>query len=156
MKNLTILAISLLWFVAGIAQSPMMAQAIEKSAKTTEAGIIHLNKEQFKKLVYDYEKNDEWKYEGSIPAIVDFYADWCRPCKMVGPVLAELQSEYGGKIQVYKVNTQYEQELAAAFGISGIPAFLFIPVEGKPSMTTGAIPKESFEKYIDEILKVKK
>ena len=114
----------------------------------------HLTKETFKSKLFDYEKNKEWKYQGKLPAIVDFYADWCGPCKMVAPVLEELAKEYEGKIDVYKIDTDKEQELAGAFGINSIPSILFIPKDGKPQMSVGALPKEGFKKCITDILKV--
>lgn len=94
----------------------------------------HLTTQEFKDLVFDYTKEQEWKYNGKLPAIIDFYADWCGPCKMVAPVLEELSSEYEGKLNIYKVDTEKEQELAAVFGIQSIPTFLFIPAEGQPMM----------------------
>ena len=115
----------------------------------------HLTQETFKEKVFDYEKNKDWKFEGDKPAIIDFYADWCGPCKMVAPILEELSSEYKGKLDIFKVNTEEQQELAAAFGIRSIPAILFIPKEGQPQMTMGALPKETFKKTIEDVLKVK-
>lgn len=112
----------------------------------------HLTKETFQKKVFDYENNKEWKFEGELPAIVDFYADWCGPCKMVAPILEQLSEEYKGRIDVYKVDTEAEQELAAVFGIRSIPSLLFIPKGGKPQMAMGAMPKESFDQAINEIL----
>lgn len=112
----------------------------------------HLTKETFLKKVYDYEQNKEWKYEGALPAIIDFYADWCGPCRTVAPVLEQLSKEYEGKITIYKVDTEAEQELAAVFGIRSIPSLLFIPKEGKPQMAMGALPKESFVQAIDNVL----
>jgi len=94
----------------------------------------HLNKERFLKEVFNYEANKDWKYEGKIPCIIDFYADWCQPCKIVAPILEELSKEYEGKINIYKVNTEEETELAAAFGIKSIPSILFCPKEGQPQM----------------------
>ena len=119
-------------------------------------GVIHLDKEQFKKLVFDYENNKEWKYQGDKPAILDFYADWCGPCRMLSPVLAEVQKEYGGKIQVYKVNTDKERELAATFGIRSLPTVVFIPLEGQPQAILGFRPKEEIENVIKNVLKVEK
>ena len=116
----------------------------------------HLTKDTFVKKVFDFENNQEWKFTGELPAIVDFYADWCGPCKMVAPVLEELGKEYKGQIDIYKVDTEKEQELAAAFGIRSIPSILFIPKEGKPQMAMGALPKESFEQAIGDVLKVRK
>ncbi len=116
----------------------------------------HLTKETFKAKVYNWEENKDWKYEGSIPCMIDFYADWCGPCKMVAPVLEELQKEYGDKIVIYKVNTEDQQELAGMFGIQSIPSLLFVPVDGQPQMAMGALPKPTFEKAIADVLKVEK
>ena len=118
--------------------------------------IEHLTKETFLNKVFNYEKNKEWKFEGEKPCLIDFYADWCGPCKMVAPVLEELAKDYQGKLDVYKVNTEDEQELAAAFGIRSIPSFLFIPVEGQPQMAMGALPKETFIKAFKDVLGVEK
>lgn len=115
---------------------------------------IKLTTEDFKQKVFDYTKNQEWKYEGTLPAIVDFYADWCGPCKMVAPVLEQLAKQYEGKLLIYKVDTEAEAELSAVFGIRSIPTFLFIPVEGAPMMQPGAFPKNVFEKVIEEHLVV--
>jgi thioredoxin len=114
----------------------------------------HLTKETFLEKVFDYEKNQEWKYNGDIPAVIDFWAPWCGPCKMVGPILEELSEEYKGKINVYKVNTDDEQELGAVFGIRSIPSLLFIPVVGQPKMAVGALPKESLKQAIEKELLV--
>jgi len=113
----------------------------------------HLTEKTFKQKVMDYDKNPkQWVFEGDKPAIVDFYADWCRPCKMIAPYLEELSAEYAGKIDVYKVNTDEERELAAVFGIESLPTVLFIPMQGRPSSQLGAMPKESYKKIIDEFL----
>ena len=116
----------------------------------------HLTKETFKRKVFDYETNKEWKYEGERPCIIDFYADWCGPCKMVAPVLEELSTDFSGKMDIYKVNTEEEQELASVFGIRSIPSFLFIPVNGQPQMAMGALPKETFIKAFKDVLGVEK
>jgi thioredoxin 1 len=116
---------------------------------------IKLTTEDFKKKVLDYTTQQEWKYQGTLPAIIDFYADWCGPCKMVAPVLEELAKEYEGKLLIYKVDTEVEQELAAVFDIRSIPTFLFIPLEGQPMMQPGALPKNVFKKVIDEHLVVR-
>ncbi len=115
---------------------------------------VHLNKETFLEKVFDYEKNKDWKYNGDVPAIIDFWAPWCGPCRMVGPVIDELSEEYNGKVNFYKINTDEEQELAGAFGIRSIPSLLFIPMEGQPKMAVGALPKENLKKVIDEELLV--
>ena len=114
----------------------------------------HLTIETFKKKVFDYEANKDWKFEGELPCIVDFYADWCGPCRMVAPILEELADEYTGKLNVYKVNTEEQQELAGIFGIQSIPSLLFIPKEGQPQMAMGALPKETFVKAFKEVLNV--
>lgn len=113
---------------------------------------IQLTLEDFKNKIFDYESETEWKYKGELPAIVDFYADWCGPCKMVAPVLEELSDEYAGKLLIYKVDTEKEQHLAALFGIQSIPTFLFIPKEGSPMLQPGAFPKKVFKEVIDEKL----
>jgi len=114
----------------------------------------NLNKETFLEKVFNYEKEKEWKYNGELPAIIDFWAPWCGPCRMVGPVLEKISDEYAGKLIVYKVNTDEEQELAAAFGIQSIPSILFIPVNGQPQMAVGALPKSTIESAIKDVLGV--
>jgi thioredoxin 1 len=114
----------------------------------------HLTKQTFLEKVFDYEKNNEWKFNGELPCIIDFYADWCGPCKMVAPILQDLSKQYEGKINVYKVDTEKDQELAAVFGIRSIPSLLFVPKEGKPQMALGALPRESFVQAINDVLKV--
>ena len=108
----------------------------------------------FKKKVFDFEANDAWKFEGDLPVIVDFYADWCGPCKMVSPILDTISQEYEGKLHVYKVNTDEEQELSAAFGIQSIPSLLFIPKSGDPRMQLGAIPKAQILKAMKDVMAV--
>lgn len=114
----------------------------------------HLTKQTFLEKVFDYEKNNDWKFEGELPAIIDFWAPWCGPCRAVAPVLEELSEEYNGKINIYKVNTDEEQELGGAFGIKSIPSILFIPKEGQTKMAVGALPKDTLKKVIDEELLV--
>lgn len=116
----------------------------------------HLTKQAFKDKVFNYETNKDWKFAGNRPCIVDFYAEWCGPCKMLSPVLAEIAKEYDGKIDVYKVNTDEEQELSAVFGIQSIPTLLFIPQTGKPAMTQGSMPKAGLEQAIEKVMGVKK
>jgi len=112
----------------------------------------NLNKETFFEKVFNYEKNTEWKFEGDIPCVIDFWAPWCGPCRMVGPVMDELSEEYKGKVNFYKVNTDEEQELAGAFGIRSIPSILFVPKEGQPKMAVGALPKPALIEAIDKEL----
>jgi thioredoxin 1 len=114
----------------------------------------HLTKESFKEKVFDFETNKEWKFEGDKPCIIDFYADWCGPCKMVAPVLEELSKEYEGKVDIYKVDTEKEQELSAMFGIRSIPSILFIPKDAQPQMATGALPKQAFVQAINDIFSI--
>ncbi len=114
--------------------------------------IEHLTKQTFFDKVFNYEKNTEWKFEGQRPCIIDFYADWCGPCKMVAPILEELAVEYKGKIDIYKIDTESEQELAGAFGIRSIPSMLFVPMTEQPQMSVGALPKDTLKKAINEVL----
>ena len=111
-----------------------------------------LTKETFLKKVFNYEVNQEWKFEGDLPCVIDFWAPWCGPCRMVAPVMEELSVELAGKVNFYKINTDVEQELGSAFGIRSIPSLLFVPKEGQPKMAVGALPKESLRKAIEEEL----
>lgn len=113
---------------------------------------IKLTTQDFKEKVFNYETEQDWKYLGQLPAIIDFYADWCGPCKMVAPILEELSEEYAGRLLIYKVDTDVEQELAAVFGIQSIPTLLFIGSDGEPMMQPGAFPKHIFKKVIEEKL----
>ena len=110
---------------------------------------VHLTAQDFKDRIFDYESEQEWKFKGEVPAIIDFYADWCGPCRAVAPVLEELGDEYDGTLQIYKIDTDKEQELSSLFGIQSIPTLLFIPVEGAPMMQKGAIPKSAFKEVIE-------
>ncbi len=112
----------------------------------------HLTKKTFQEKVFNYEINKDWKFEGELPCIIDFYADWCQPCKIVSPILEELSKEYEDKINIFKVNTEEETELAAAFGIRSIPSILFCPAEGQPQMAQGALPKETLIQAINDVL----
>lgn len=117
----------------------------------------HLTVDTFKEKVYNYDKNpDKWVFEGDKPCIIDFYADWCRPCKLIAPIMEELANEYEGKVTIYKVNTEQQRELSRVFGIKSIPSVLFVPKEGQPQMSQGALPKETFKQAIDEFLLGKK
>ncbi|MEZ4999997.1 MAG: thioredoxin domain-containing protein [Bacteroidales bacterium] len=165
-KNLGLAATAILLTAAITGCSDINAAEKKKAEKETEnvtvnpvaSGSVNLTKEDFLKKVFDYEKNTtEWKYEGDLPCIVDFYADWCQPCKIASPILEELAREYQGKIYVYKINTEKERELAAAFGIRSIPTFMLVPMEGKPQVFSGIgqsqeATREMFKKAIDEVL----
>lgn len=115
---------------------------------------INLTTEEFKNRVFDYTKENDWKYTGTLPVIIDFYADWCAPCRMVASVIEELSKEYDGKLLFYKVDTEVESELAAVFQIQSIPSLLFIPLQGMPIMQLGAMSKKDFKKIIEEKLLV--
>jgi thioredoxin 1 len=114
----------------------------------------HLTKETFRTKVFDFEKNKEWKFEGTKPCLIDFYADWCGPCKIVAPILEELSQEYKGKVDIFKVNTEEERELSAMFGIQSIPSLLFVPLEGQPQMAMGALPKDTLKRAFKDVFKV--
>lgn len=154
MKKILLMMLAVLSF--GPACSSNVANSSKEASEVTaekEGKVIRLTRASFISKVYDYQKNSKvWKYEGDKPAIVDFYATWCGPCKRVAPVLEELAKEYEGKIVIYKVDTDQEQELARAFGISSIPTLLFIPMKGDPQVANGALPKENLKQAIDEFL----
>jgi thioredoxin len=136
-------------------QAPVQTVSSEEAS---EGGSVKLTKEKFLAQVWDYETSpQEWKFKGDKPAIIDFYADWCGPCKIASPILEEISKEYAGKVNVYKIDTDVEKELAQVFGISGIPAFLYIPMEGKPVMTSGIArsnedTKKMFIQNLEKIL----
>jgi len=113
-----------------------------------------LNKDTFKEKVFNYETEREWKFEGDKPAIVDFWAEWCGPCKMVGPVLEEIGKDFEGKVDIYKVDVDSNPELSQTFQIQSVPAILFIPLDGQPQMSLGALPKATIETAIKDLLKV--
>ncbi len=166
--NLTILPAALLALVclgscngtgrsgAAAANGVLTSQGEKSTANTGEGQPIHLTRAEFLSKVYDFEKSPKnWVYSGEKPCIIDFYADWCRPCKLVAPIMAELAEKYNGRIIVYKINIDEEKELAGFFGIQSIPTVLLCPMSGPPQMTQGALPKETFEKAVNEVLLVK-
>jgi len=133
------------------------AETILTTSNNKQMGAIHLTKETFIEKVANFEANPkDWKYLGDKPCIIDFYADWCGPCKAVAPILEELAKTYDGQIYVYKINTDEQQELAGAFGIRSIPSLLFVPMDGKPQMSVGALPKAQMVEAINSILLGKK
>lgn len=160
MKNLAIVFIAVAAIFAGCTNGTSKTENTEtKSEKTavvktvsTETKTVHLTNVSFKEKVFNYEVNKEWKYEGDKPCIIDFYADWCGPCKQVAPILEELAKEYDGEIIIYKIDTEKQRELAGAFGIRSIPSLLFVPASGQPQMSQGALPKAQFVKMINEFL----
>lgn len=112
--------------------------------------IVHLTKAEFLKKVMDYENNvNEWKYLGDKPAIIDFYADWCGPCKKLSPILEEIAAEYEGEVIIYKVNVDNERDIATAFGIRSLPTLFFVPKQGNPSVVEGFLPKEELYKAMN-------
>jgi len=149
MKSLTVTILSMVLLTCNTSQG----KEKELTKKDNKVKTIKLNKADFLTKVADYETTPgEWKYLGDKPAIIDFYADWCAPCRAIAPVLEELAAEYGEKIYIYKVNTQSEQEISAVFGIKSIPTLLFIPMGATPQMTQGALPKSEIKKLIDTLL----
>lgn len=154
---LTVVAGFVLAFQAGCTQPVSgSSTANAKLVEGTSSGIIHLTKSSFVDSIFDYENESQWRYKGELPAIVDFYADWCGPCRMLAPVLEELQKEYAGKLQIYKVDTQKERQLSGALGIQSLPTVLFIPKDGKPQALLGFRSKADLEKIIADFLKVEK
>ncbi|MBO7256823.1 MAG: thioredoxin [Bacteroidales bacterium] len=138
--------------IAAVAFTALFASVADMNA-SDKGKVKHLTKAEFVKLVYDIDKNTEsLDYLGNKPAVVDFYADWCRPCKQLAPVLEELAAEYQDEIVVYKVNTDNDPELAQAFGITSIPTLIFIPLNGSPEMAQGALPKDTLKEVIEKVL----
>ena len=126
--------------------------AAKETDNHTSVGVQYLSTSLFKQQVFDYEANKEWKFEGKLPAIVDFYATWCGPCKMMSPIMEELAVKYAGKVSFYKVDTDKESDLARAMGIQSLPTFLFIPLGKQPQAAMGAMSKENMERAIEELL----
>ena len=147
--NLFAIAASLLILLGSSAAAVASGGSNDK-----ESGVITLDKDAFINQVFDYENNSEWNYKGDKPAIIDFYADWCGPCRKLSPLLEELQSDYNGKIQVYKVDTEKSKELAAAFGIQSLPTIVFVPMNEEPQAVLGFVPKEKLTQMVSNILKV--
>jgi thioredoxin len=150
MRTKTVIAIVLasIFLMSSCKKKPTVTSETTKTVKTTV-----LTQKDFLTKVADYKNNpQEWKYLGDKPAIVDFYADWCGPCKIIAPILEELAAEYEGKIIIYRINTDKERELSMAFGIRTIPSLLFIPMNGTPQMFQGVLPKQELKKLIDEFL----
>ena len=145
--------------IVGVVYTDAFAQTQTKQQPQKSAvvdKVIHLNKEEFLKKVFNYEKDNNWKYLGDKPCVLDFYANWCGPCRMISPFLDQLAEEYKDKIYIYKINTDQERELAAKFGASSIPLLVFIPMNAQPQANRGALPKEDIKKAIDTVLFGKK
>ncbi len=159
MRNI-LLTLSVFIALTGCAQTKTSEQgkatqpaAVEKKAtvKATE-----LTTDQFCKKILDIKTAKTWEYKGTKPAIIDFHAPWCGPCRKMGPIFDKLANEYAGQVEFYKVNIDNEQQLAQYFGISSIPALLFIPAEGEPQGAMGLIPEENLKQAIDSLLLKKK
>src|SRR5512133_3889388 len=153
MNKKIFLSILISAFVFINCQSENPATATSKGGE--ESIVIKLSNESFRKLVFNYEVNKDWKYEGDKPAIIDFYADWCYPCRQLSPLVEEIAKEYEGKIVVYKVDTEKEKVLSQNLGITGLPTLLFVPVKGEPQMAVGLLPKETLVKAINEVLLIR-
>ena len=141
-----------LFFITSISAGNPVNPVKEGNNKVT---VVYLTNDTFKQMIYNYEKNKEWKYEGTKPAIIDFYATWCPPCRQLSPLVEEIAQEYAGKIVVYKIDTDKERTLSQQLGISGLPTLLFIPLNGRPQASMGFIPKETIVKTINNVLMVK-
>ena len=141
-----------LFFITSISAGNPVNAVKEGNNKVT---VVYLTNDTFKQMIYNYEKNKEWKYEGTKPAIIDFYATWCPPCRQLSPLVEEIAQEYAGKIVVYKIDTDKERTLSQQLGISGLPTLLFIPLNGRPQASMGFIPKETIVKTINNVLMVK-
>ena len=152
-KNIVLIVIGLVFLLSNCNAST--AAKPTSNVSSASGSVIVLTNAEFKQKVFNYEVNKEWKFEGKLPVIIDFYASWCGPCRQLSPRVEEIAKEYAGKIIVYKVDTDAEQELAQNMGIQSLPTLLFIPVKGKPQATMGAVPKEKLVKAVQEVLLVK-
>jgi len=151
-QTITFLGLILLFPYLGFSQN----STTQSSSQKEEYKVITITQDEFIEKVFDYKKNKDWVFKGNKPVIVDFYADWCAPCKMLAPILDELQKDYKDKIQIYKVNTDKNRELSSVFNVSSIPTILFIPMNDNPSMQRGLMSKGDLENIIENFLKVKK
>ena len=152
-KNVSTIILTTVLLFAGLGFAKANGPSDNENA---DNGVIMLDKSAFIEKIFDYENNKDWDYKGNKPAIVDFYADWCGPCRKLSPLLEEIQNEYNGKLQVYKVDTDKSRQLSAAFGIRSLPTIVFIPMDGEPRAVLGYVPKEQLTKMVSEILKVSK
>jgi thioredoxin len=169
MKKIGILALAAIFSLSIISctsnaaeKSPENNEGISMNAPANPAGdeaakVIVLDEAAFKEHVWNYDANpQEWKFEGDLPAVVDFYADWCGPCKRVAPIMEKLAKEYEGQIRIYKVNTDHNRELSGVFGIRSIPSILFIPKEGQPAMQAGAMQEDQYRQIFEDFVLGKK
>lgn len=152
-KKIILATLFFLIIISGCSQGTKTKRTANTKSLSTSGKPIEMTSEMFKQKIMDYETNPkEWKYKGDKPAIIDFYATWCGPCKMTAPILDSLATEYAGRIYIYKVDVDKQQELASAFGIQSIPSLLFIPQKGDPRMSVGAMLRPQLEKAIKDIL----
>lgn len=158
MKNIAGIMLLSLFAFACTQKGPQAGMEGAEKEEASTVKPIPLTKDRFLAEIMDYNANpQEWKYKGELPALIDFYAEWCAPCRITSPIIDELAGEYKGRVAFYKIDTDEERELAQVFGIQGIPSFLYIPMEGKPSLTSGIAQtpeetKEMFREMIDELL----
>jgi len=153
MKKMSFIAFALFVLIFSSCNSVGGNKNEGTSTENTEGTVTRINTEMFKKLVWDYQRNpNEFVFTGDQPVVIDFYADWCRPCKMVAPIMEELAKEYKGKVRIYKINTDEEGELSRLFNIRSIPAILYVPKNGKPQMSVGLSGKETYVKTIQDVL----
>jgi thioredoxin 1 len=151
-RFLSVSALLKLFLITSItAGSPVIATG----GGNTNITVVNMTNDTFKQLIFNYDKNKEWKYEGTKPAIIDFYADWCPPCRQLSPLVEEIAKEYSGKIVIYKIDTDKEKILSQRLGITGLPTLLFIPLNGKPQASMGYVPKETIVKTINSVLMIK-
>lgn len=153
MKKISVLVFAL-FIMSFISCNGVGATKTENATSEIKVGVVNqMNTEMFKKLVYNYQKNpNDWVFEGKQPCIIDFYADWCRPCKMVAPIMEELATQYRGKVTFYKINIDQERELSQTFNIQSIPALLYIPADGQPRISVGLSSKEGYIQQIQSLL----
>lgn len=153
MKNTLRTIAGVLWMGVLMMAAPVSAQVLASGEPSVAGAIEHLTTAAFREKVYDYTASpQEFQYKGKLPAIVDFYADWCGPCRMLGPILEDVAKTYKGKIKVYKVNIDKEPELAQVFGVQSIPLMLFLPVGSQPAVQPGLLQKEQLKQIVDEFL----
>lgn len=153
MKRVVFFTVAIIAFISGNCSAGNPENKAKNSSK--DEIVLPLTNETFKKIIFNYSVNKEWRYESNKPAIIDFYADWCPPCRQLSPLVEEIAKEYSGKIIVYKVNTDEEKGLTQSLGITSLPTLLYVPVKGKPQITVGYLPKENIVSKINEILLTK-
>jgi len=151
-KGIFLLSMSLMVFFGCKSGEPDTSESKTSIKQEIQNQVIYLTNETFKQKVFNYDLETEWKYSGNQPAIIDFYADWCAPCRQISPVIEELAREYHGRITVYKVDTEKERQLAQNLGVQALPTVLLIPLEGQPQAIMGALPKADLVKAIQDVL----